>query len=82
MPGREMKATMVSTTTISPAPMVQPISSRVLPWICAAMRCLRARKRMTVYSSSPSTPIRTIRAMIRTMIQRVWVLSAFGEPPD
>src|SRR3954451_19292133 len=26
--------------------------------------------------------MRTIRAMIRTMTQRVWVLSAYGDPPD
>ena len=35
--------TTVRTTRISAAASVQPTSSRVLPWICAATRPLRAR---------------------------------------
>jgi hypothetical protein len=40
-----MIASAMSTTA---APTVQPISKRVLPWICMATRPLRARKRTSV----------------------------------
>ena len=38
-----MNVTTVRTTRIIAAAIVQPISSRVLPWICAAVRTFLAR---------------------------------------
>ena len=43
MLGSLMNVTTVRTTRISAAPTVQPISSRVLPWIWAATRTFLAR---------------------------------------
>jgi hypothetical protein len=47
MLGNLMKVTTVSTTRISAAATVQPISRRVLPWIWAATGLRLARKRHT-----------------------------------
>ena len=44
-----------STTTISVAPIVQPISRRVLPWIWAATAPRRLRNFQSAYPSAPST---------------------------
>ena len=41
IPGSITKVAIVRKTRITAAPTVQPISSRVLPWICAATRPLR-----------------------------------------
>jgi hypothetical protein len=43
IPGNMMNVATVRKTRITAAPTVQPTSSRVLPWICAATRPLRAR---------------------------------------
>ena len=43
MLGSLMNVTTVRTTRISAAATVQPISSRVLPWICAATAPFLAR---------------------------------------
>ena len=43
MLGSAMKVATARTMTITAAPIVQPISSRVLPRICAATAPLRAR---------------------------------------
>ena len=43
IPGSITNVATVRNTRITAAPTVQPISSRVLPWICAATRPLRAR---------------------------------------
>ena len=43
MLGSLMKVTTVRTTRIIAAAIVQAISSRVLPWICAAVRTFLAR---------------------------------------
>ena len=66
---------------ITAAPTVQPTSSLVLPWICAAWRPLRARYFHSEYSSVPSTPAKMNSASTKTMMYRVLMLSAFGEPP-
>ncbi len=47
MLGSLMNVTTVSTTRISAAATVQPISRRVLPWIWAATGLFLARKRQT-----------------------------------
>ena len=49
-------------TRITAAPTVQPISSRVLPWICAATRPLRARYLNSEQISRPSTPMKMTSA--------------------
>ena len=43
MLGSLTNVTTVRMTRISAAPTVQPISRRVLPWICAATRTFLAR---------------------------------------
>ena len=43
IPGSITKVATVRKTRITAAPTVQPISSRVLPWICAATRPRLAR---------------------------------------
>ena len=43
IPGSITNVATVRNTRITAAPTVQPISRRVLPWICAATRPLRAR---------------------------------------
>ena len=64
IPGSLMKVTTVMKTRITAAPTVQPISSRVLPWICAATRPRRALKRKRIQIRIPSTPANTTSAMI------------------
>ncbi len=53
---------------ITAAPTVQPTSSFVLPWICAAVRPLRARYLNSEYSSAPSTPAKMNSASTKTMM--------------
>ena len=65
IPGSLMNVTIVMNTRITAAPTVQPISSRVLPWIWAATRPRRALKRIRNHSSAPSTPKKTIVAITR-----------------
>ena len=43
IPGSITKVATVRKTRMTAAPTVQPISSRVLPWICAATRPFLAR---------------------------------------
>src|SRR5205085_3394277 len=74
--------TIVSATRISAAARVQPISSGVLPWIWAATRLLRARKRSTEYRSAPSTRTNTNAAMYRMILYSESISLAFGDPPD
>ncbi len=56
------KVNTASTTSTATAPSVQLTSSRVLPWICAATACLRARYRMSAYASAPSTTTKITNA--------------------
>ena len=66
--GRWMKVTIVNATRISAAATVQPISSRVFPWIWAATAPFLARNLMIEYSSAPSTITNTTAAMYRTTL--------------
>ena len=59
MSGSLMNVTAVMNTRITAAPTVQPISSRVLPWIWAATRPFLARYLMRNQISSASTPMKT-----------------------
>ena len=59
--------TIVMTTRMSAAPTVQPISSRVLPWICAATAPRLARNFHSAQKRRPSTTTNTIAAMTRIM---------------
>src|SRR3954451_838442 len=68
IPGSLMKVTTVMKTRITAAPTVQPISSRVLPWIWAATRPRRALKRVTNHSRQPSTPRNTTVAITRISV--------------
>ena len=61
------KVIMASTTRMTEAPAVQPISRLVLPRICAATAPLRARNLMSAYTSAPSTATKMISAMTRVM---------------
>ena len=65
MPGSMMNVKIVMKIRITPAPTVQPISSRVLPWIWAATMPLRARKLTSAHSSAPATPRNTIQARMK-----------------
>ena len=67
MPGSLMKVTAVMNTSTTAAPTVQPTSSRVLPWICAATRPRRALYLSVNQISSPSTPTNTTADMIRSI---------------
>ena len=60
-----MNVTTVRKTRITAAPTVQPISSRVLPWIWAATRPRRARKRNSDQIRIPSTPRKITIAIAR-----------------
>ena len=66
--GSLMKVKAVMKMRITAAPTVQPISSFVLPWIWAAVRPLRARKRHSDHSSVPSTPAKMNSASTKTMM--------------
>ena len=68
IPGSMMKVTAVMKMRITAAPTVQPTSRRVLPWICAATRPLRARKRIMNQISVPSTPTNTTTAITRISV--------------
>src|SRR6202035_2322793 len=81
MLGSLMNVTTVSTTRISAAPTVHPISSRVLPWIWAATGFRFARNLYTEYTSAPSTPTNTTAAMYRMILYSESIWSAFGDPP-
>src|SRR5206468_2773833 len=61
---------------------VQPISSRVLPWICAATLFFLARNLYSEYTRAPSTPTSTTAAMYMMILYREAIESAFGDPPD
>ena len=63
-----MKVKAVMKTRITAAPTVQPISSFVLPWICAAVRPLRARNLTSAQISVPSTPAKMNSASTKTMM--------------
>ena len=65
IPGSLMKVTIVMNTRITAAPTVQPISSRVLPWIWAATRPRRALNLIMNQISVPSTPTKTTSAITR-----------------
>ena len=65
IPGSWMKVTAVMKTRITAAPIVHPISSRVLPWICAATRPRRALNLIMNQISRPSTPKNTTAAITR-----------------
>ena len=65
IPGSLMNVTAVMNTRITAAPIVQPTSSRVLPWIWAATRPRRALNLSVNQISRPSTPTNTTAAMIR-----------------
>src|SRR3954467_4142178 len=82
MAGSLMNVNAVMKMRITAAPIVQPISSFVLPWICAAVRPRRALYLNSEYSSVPSTPAKMNSARTNTITYSVWMLSAFGEPPD
>ena len=56
-----MKVTAVMKTRITAAPTVQPISSRVLPWICAATRPRLALYLIRKQISSALDPTNTTR---------------------
>src|SRR5690242_13187229 len=68
MLGSFTKVTTVSTTRIRAAATVQPISSRVLPWICAATAPFLARNLYTEYTSASSTITNTTAAMYRMIL--------------
>ena len=68
MPGSSTNVAMVRKTRITPAPTVQPISSRVLPWIWAATRPFLARYLMMHQKIRPSTPMKMTRAMTPMML--------------
>ena len=68
MLGSLTNVTTVSTTRISAAATVQPISKRVLPWICAATAPRLARNLYTEYTSAPSTTTNTTAAMYRMIL--------------
>src|ERR1700723_1699418 len=68
MLGSFTTGTPVSTPKISPAATVQPISSRVLPWIWAATGFFLARNLYTEYASAPSTITNTTAAMYRMIL--------------
>lgn len=76
------KVITASTTRITAAPAVQPISRRVLPWICAATAPLRLRNFHSVYTSAPSTATKITSAMYRMILYRLAMSSALREPPD
>ncbi len=61
------KVMAASTTRISAAPSVQESSSRVFPWIWAALAPVRRRKRTSEYTSAPSTTTKMTTAMARTI---------------
>ena len=63
-----MNVKTVMKTRITAAPTVQPISSFVLPWICAAVRPFLALKRNSDHSSAPSTPAKMNSASTKTMM--------------
>ena len=65
IPGSITKVAIVRKTRITAAPTVQPISRRVLPWICAATRPFFARNLNRHQNSTPSTPTKTMIAMTR-----------------
>ena len=65
MSGSLMNVTAVMNTRITAAPTVQPISSRVLPWIWAATRPFVARYLNRNQISSASTPTNTTIAITR-----------------
>ena len=65
IPGSLMKVTTVMNTSITAAPTVQPISSRVLPWIWAATRPRPALNLIRNQIRAPSTPTKTTSAMTR-----------------
>ncbi len=62
------KVTTASTTRMTEAPSVQPISSVVLPRIWAGTASLRARNFTIEYSSAPSTPTKTTTATARMIL--------------
>ena len=65
MSGSMMNVKTVMKIRITPAPTVQPISSRVLPWIWAATAPLRARNLTSAQTSAPATPRKTIQARMK-----------------
>ena len=65
IPGSLMNVTTVMNTRITAAPTVQPISSRVLPWIWAATWPRRALNLIMNQISVPSTPMNTTSAITR-----------------
>ena len=60
-----MKVTTVMNTSTTAAATVQPISSRVLPWICAATRPRLALNLNRNQISRPSTPMNTTSAIAK-----------------
>src|SRR5436305_14335216 len=68
IPGSLTNVTTVSTTRITAATTVQPISSRVLPWIWAATAPFLARNLITEYISVPNTIANTTAAMYRMIL--------------
>src|SRR5579884_652495 len=68
MLGSFTKVTTVSTTRISAAATVHPISRRVLPWIWAATAPRLARNLITEYRRAPSTITNTTAAMYRMIL--------------
>ena len=65
IPGSLMKVTTVMNTSTTAAPTVQPISSRVLPWIWAATRPRRALNLRRNQISEPWTPMKTTSAIAK-----------------
>ncbi len=62
------KVTTARTTRTTAAPSVQPISSGVLPRICAGTAFGRVRNLTTQYSRTPSTPMKTTAATARMIL--------------
>src|SRR5437764_6039368 len=82
MSPRKTKVIAARTATTAAAPTVQPISRGVLPRIWAGSGPpRRRRKRMSEYTSTPSTPAKITPPMIIAITNRVWMSSALRLPP-
>ena len=72
------KVSTASAIRIAVAPSVQPISRRVLPWICTATRPLRLRKRTARRAASPRRRRRSRRRCTARSCTGSLILLAFG----
>src|SRR4051794_14276920 len=80
MLGSITKVAVVMKISRHAAPTVQPISSRVLPWIWAATRPFLARNLTRHHSSTPCTPTKTTSPSAKISQYSVFVSSALREP--